>query len=333
MIEILQKFEEESTNHTKATGNPDDSEDEDEDEDEDGPNGLVERFASVDLDSASEEAIWAALTPEERKKFLKALEDPTSQLAQDLLASSDLDKELEDPWWEASTVDPSDEPVAKGIPHKYGSRPPMMTIPQSMIKPVPSGHPLVYNMCSICIAYAYITRSLATSPVGNLRPDQPEYHETVKLLRQMVPFLSDRKSATLYPNLADVITDIWSSFEPGKMTNKLFALLLKDAASLLKPRRVSEVTMDHAETQDTSNFLSSHPHERPLLVLSDLRNVCSKRDASKQPPHHTAHKIVFYAAHIASTPTFILERLAEEIEHKSNQYSSMGLDDVELPTK
>ena len=35
-----------------------------------------------------------------------------------------------------------------------------------------------------------------------------------RLIRSLVPFLFDRKSATRFDTLESVITDIWSRFEP-----------------------------------------------------------------------------------------------------------------------
>ena len=98
-------------------------------------------------DSASSDAIWSMLTPEERNKFTKALEDPSSQLAQELLASERLEKEIKQPWWKAPVLDED------GL-RRFGSKPEMLEIPPSMIQPIPVGHPLVYNTCALwCVVY------------------------------------------------------------------------------------------------------------------------------------------------------------------------------------
>lgn len=88
------------------------------------------------------------LTPEERKKFMKALDDPSSELAQQLLSSEQLEEEIKVPWWEGPTIEGESE-ISEGPPHRRGSRPRMMDIPTSMVKPIPTGHPLIYNMCAI----------------------------------------------------------------------------------------------------------------------------------------------------------------------------------------
>ena len=88
------------------------------------------------------------LTPEEKKRFLKVFDDPTSELAQQLLSSDQLEKEIKEPWWEAPSIENGGEAYPSGA-RQHGPRPHMMDIPASMIKPVPTGHPLVYNMSAI----------------------------------------------------------------------------------------------------------------------------------------------------------------------------------------
>lgn len=102
----------------------------------------------------SSDALWSMLTPEERSKFTKLFNDPTSELAQQLLSSEQLENVIQEPWWEVSVVGEGkdhtfpqsrDEPV----PRRFDAGPNMMKIPLSMVKPITSGHPLVYNMCAI----------------------------------------------------------------------------------------------------------------------------------------------------------------------------------------
>jgi hypothetical protein len=98
------------------------------------------------------------LTPAERSKFMKAFDDPTSELAQQLLSSELLDKDIEEPWWEIQNVIVAEDEQQDGdsrqnidprTGRRYGDRPPFMNIPASMVKAFPVGHPLVYNMCAI----------------------------------------------------------------------------------------------------------------------------------------------------------------------------------------
>ncbi|KAK0501476.1 hypothetical protein EDD18DRAFT_1347557 [Armillaria luteobubalina] len=79
MMEMLKKFEEIEN-----------------DGDDDDDDGLAERFEGIDLDNTDE--LWSRLTPAERTKFLNAVADPSSELAQSLLASEEFDSS---PWWEA----------------------------------------------------------------------------------------------------------------------------------------------------------------------------------------------------------------------------------------
>ena len=89
---------------------------------------------------------------------MKAFEDPNSELAQQLLASELLEKEIQEPWWVGTDAEVATDVHAGGDgdrrshnsrSRRYGARPKMMEIPLSMTKPIPAGHPLVYNMCAI----------------------------------------------------------------------------------------------------------------------------------------------------------------------------------------
>ena len=54
------------------------------------------------LESASHHALWSILTPDEREKFTRAVENPSSELAQQLLShSEELESKRLAPWWEA----------------------------------------------------------------------------------------------------------------------------------------------------------------------------------------------------------------------------------------
>lgn len=171
-MELLKRFEEDSMEDDKMF------EEEEDDEDE-----LVNRLNGIDLgasvllpdgrwftsltyadchlsivESASYEQLMSVLTQTERDKFMKALGDPSSELAQQLLASEVLERERIEPWWEANLVSLEDEdensskPIKKYSEKRFGKLPAMMIIPQSMISsPTPSsqGPPLLYNLCAM----------------------------------------------------------------------------------------------------------------------------------------------------------------------------------------
>lgn len=114
------------------------------------------------------------------------------------------------------------------------------------------------------------------------------------------------------------------------MTSNLFSLLLRDAAHLLEPMRIIQVESS-AEAQDT--VPGSHPHIGPILVLSDLNELFSSGSHGYQTPtkrNHIAHKLVFYAAHIASTPSVILRRLVEEMSTRANIYRAEADDKARI---
>jgi hypothetical protein len=100
------------------------------------------------------------------------------------------------------------------------------------------------------------------------------------------------------------------------MTDKLFSLLLHDAAALLMSFRLAEVTSTSA-AEDFPD-LSSHPHKTPRLVLSDLHAFYSKGAAGNA--NRISRKLLFYAAHIATIPTSFLEALSKETLIRAKQY-------------
>lgn len=82
--------------------------------------------------------MWNALTPAERERFLRALDDPHSELAQQLLASEDLEKEQIEPWWEAAATaeveDPTGSSSTRPPKRRHGGKPTIMPIPEPLVK-------------------------------------------------------------------------------------------------------------------------------------------------------------------------------------------------------
>jgi hypothetical protein len=80
---------------------------------------------------------------------MKALEDPTSELAQLLLASEELENHRCEPWWEAPvTVDPGTD-AKSDLRRRHGPRPDALRVPSILVKPWPNGPTLIYNICAI----------------------------------------------------------------------------------------------------------------------------------------------------------------------------------------
>lgn len=114
------------------------------------------------------------------------------------------------------------------------------------------------------------------------------------------------------------------------MTNELFSLILRDAAFLLTPVYVTELTTSSSSTAKSETAVSSHSHGTSILALSDLHDVFSieyGRDGIKERTgyrrrNHITQKLIFYAAHILSTPTIILRALVQEMMDKAQMISS-----------
>lgn len=158
MMDLLQRFEEDSLDDPFA--NPEGSDDEG-----GGDDDLERRLAGIDLgeflfryapksrceysvESASSDKIWAVLTPEERARFTSAVRNPASELAKTLLSSPNLADDMPTPWWVAL----SSTPQAKNAPASRVAPPPdIIVLPASLLDAATSSptFPLAYNLVAI----------------------------------------------------------------------------------------------------------------------------------------------------------------------------------------
>ena len=107
----------------------------------------------LSLENISHDQLWSILKPEERERFMKALNDPSSELAQQLLASDELEKQRIEPWWEDNATE-LDEQSSSGssnlVQRKYGTRPGLISIPEAVVsasaKSLDQGPSLLYNI-------------------------------------------------------------------------------------------------------------------------------------------------------------------------------------------
>ncbi|KAJ8094480.1 hypothetical protein PM082_010914 [Marasmius tenuissimus] len=172
-----------------------DNEEEEVDDDDDD---FENRFQGIDIENAAYEDIWEILTEDERKKFMKAIDNPDSDLRRGFVFSEEHCK----PWWEGHLE--GEQEAAYPTP---------MKVPSNMVKAtsIPTGPPLIYNLCAICIAYAFATRHLNACPLVN----GPE-RDAKEMMEQLVPFLTEKKSTILHTDLDGVVTDLWSRFEEAR---------------------------------------------------------------------------------------------------------------------
>jgi hypothetical protein len=98
------------------------------------------------------------------------------------------------------------------------------------------------------------------------------------------------------------------------MTNELFSLLLRDAALLLTPLFVTELTSPKTKSE---TMVRSHPHSKSILALSDLYDMFLIEHGDNRRGNHITHKLLFYAAHILSTPSVVLRTLVQEMVDKA----------------
>ncbi|KZV66303.1 hypothetical protein PENSPDRAFT_755787 [Peniophora sp. CONT] len=321
MMEVLKRFEEE---------NADDDLDEDDEEDE-----LEKKLRDVNLDDASYDELWEILTPAQRTKFMSALQDPSSTLAQDLLAASGNEEDELRLWWEPDAEDLASSvannswilPHAEARPEGAVEKPQLMSVPASLVKPQQSSFPLAYNHVTIFIAYVYTSRHLTTSPLSHSTSANVN-GDARQIICGIVPFLADKRSTTRFPTLESAITDVWSRFEPESMDSRSFASLLKDTAKLLRP--IPVVLLDDT-TAASPEAMSSH--QNALLALSDLHALFSSNVTSPTRPtpraDHICAKIAFYAGQVLSTDARFFEGLAEEVDARADRETTQS---QEFPT-
>lgn len=133
MLDILKKFEDESTELDQPLDDQVDDEDD-----------IVARLGDIDLEATSSEALWELLKPEERSRFLKALNDPKSELAQSLLTA-----QHRSAWWDdARRTTPS---YWLSEAQDDGEMPKSLQIPAALLSAsLNSTHPLpVWNLVAI----------------------------------------------------------------------------------------------------------------------------------------------------------------------------------------
>jgi hypothetical protein len=82
--------------------------------------------------------LWSLLTDSQRDKFLKAPVNPSSELAQQLLADETLERDRQEPWWEAPTL----EDIVQ-------FNPPTRKRFANSIQDSPSTHCLIYNISAV----------------------------------------------------------------------------------------------------------------------------------------------------------------------------------------
>ncbi|KAI0832073.1 hypothetical protein BC628DRAFT_1453207 [Trametes gibbosa] len=343
MMDLLRRFEEDALDDSPLLA--------DADNDESDTEGLSARLENVDLDSASYEELWDALTPAQREKFLHALDDPHSELAQKLLSSAELERDTVVPWWETPTQPDSDDlprPSDQPTDRRHGLRPSIMPIPAPLAKQSSAtalNSPfLLYNLCALSFTYVYIVRHFAVSPLSSLEPADPARVEIRRSISQLVPFLTDRKSTLVHSSLSSVVTDLWSRFPPGHMDSRFFSLLLNDSALLLRPATVAVVPPPGAAVTEIE--LRADPSGNILRVLSDLSEFFSHagegaraKDREPDPSranlksNHLVHKLTFYAAYVLGMPAPMLRVLADEVMMRAKALESEAKRGVSIHSK
>ncbi|KAF8141819.1 hypothetical protein EV363DRAFT_1467996 [Boletus edulis] len=305
MIELLKQIGDQSALDDDGLFDHSDEENEED--------SLAHRVSAIDISSASADNLLRVLTKKERDKFFVALKDPSSKLVRELLESAEFEKTRQLPWWDAPSDD-SQSSLSLRIP--YGLKPDLMVIPTDLIHQAYSGVSLLYNICAVLLAYAYVTRHLAMSPLSLTTNDSQDKCEARRIISQSVPFLVDRKSKTLHMSLTEVVVSFWSRLDPGSIGNETMLVLLEDVVKLVRPRRITVAEHSSGEREPTMTLAADHPLVTSIMVISDISSLFSNHVDSPafavRRNDYIVMKLTFYAAHILSTPSSRLHSLADE---------------------
>ncbi|KAH8832918.1 hypothetical protein DL96DRAFT_1811486 [Flagelloscypha sp. PMI_526] len=288
MLEILRRFEDDNANQDLEDNSDNDSEDD-----------LEARLAKLDIENAPSEALWELLTPEERARFLKAVDDPQSDLAQTLLAA-----QQKIPWWDGN----DSLSIAKLSVADDENMPKLMSIPAELMSAsLTSTHPLpVWNLIAILLAYVHAIRHLGLVSFSSSPSDAIDARHH---LRRLAPFLTDRKSKLIMSSLDETITDLWSRLDSHEGSPSLFSSLMSDVTRLVTPLP--------PVIAPVSDGPPMHRHTPLILALSDIESIFG---TTKVQDIATSRKIAYYVMHVKRAPSDILASIVKELKIREHAF-------------
>ncbi|KAI9311194.1 hypothetical protein BX666DRAFT_1998846 [Dichotomocladium elegans] len=220
MIETLRRFEAENEASSLILTDRDGDDDDDEEEEEED---IAQRLAHLDIETADAEALWARLTPTERREFEELIRNRSA---------SDIDHLLEygGPWWtipvaKISALDDEDE-NGNTVPELPDTDQISAAILFSKKRPHPD---LLYHWLSILMSYCYIVRQW----MGSIRDDIPA---TIQCLQEQSILFAPTQIQ--FSSIEDVLIDIMTRSAADHNANdrdmtETVALLLDDITILL----------------------------------------------------------------------------------------------------
>ncbi|KAG8767085.1 hypothetical protein FRC16_007487, partial [Serendipita sp. 398] len=286
--------------------------------DDDEENELGSKLESLDLESADTAALWDALSPAQKDAFTKAMQDPSSALARQLLETT-LDTKV-DPWWEVVVDEDSKHTAPRG----------------SLVRPLPvptglldaatrswneEGPVLLYNILAVCLAYVFCIRTFGM--VSMTTGDKNDKQECRNTLARAVPLLIDRKSVTrldsvdkaiqyvqsrMDENLVNILGDVENLMRPTGIVEVPPASSLSSLiGTSVAPSKICLVLADIADLYD-----HSHPPNVPGSIEETKSASGSSRDRS------IVQKLVFYSAHVQTASKGRLSSIADELYLRSS---------------
>lgn len=71
------------------------------------------------------------------------------------------------------------------------------------------------------VVYSFITRHFATSPLSDLASTHHDAEAARNMIGRLVPFLTEKRSTVKFETMSAAVTDIWSRFEPVRLSHSL----------------------------------------------------------------------------------------------------------------
>ncbi|KAI9266478.1 hypothetical protein BDA99DRAFT_558556 [Phascolomyces articulosus] len=241
MLQLLRRFEAEN-DQLATTHN---EEEMDEKEDNDSMDDLHDRFATIDLDKADSEAIWALLSDQERKEF-EALLQFQQQQGDSHEGLDDIPIPEYHPWWNNETIGSNKKVVIQELENEQEEEEEENTFPelpsplpdlQTMMKSPPGPESdLVWSLMHTAMVYCYVMRHF----LGDIREDVKDTVAVVSTLCKATLFSSTPGYAYRNPTeaLYDLVDEIMD-YEEQEASDRsrrvpLMIVLLEDCLSLMK---------------------------------------------------------------------------------------------------
>ncbi|KAI6026957.1 hypothetical protein EDC04DRAFT_2573522, partial [Pisolithus marmoratus] len=187
--------------------------------------------------------------------------------------------------------------------------------------------PLLYNICSLFIAYAYVARHLSVPPLSSPGNSGKDKREARRLITRVVAFIADRESKTLHVSSTNAVKDVWARLGLWwSIESRTISLLLCDVSRLIRPQKVVVAEDTVSRATPAHSPLSAHLCADTRRVVSDMYALLDEdgTENGQRKKNYLLLKIVFYAGHILAAPSLLPDALVDEVFLRSKSTDDEG---------